>query len=111
MFTIIFYYVTQRPPDLQWRNREKRIDKEHHELLHTVYVIIYMFTHRIILCSTHILQKSYYIHYMYILYISYIYNIYIYIYIYIYITLLFTAVLQKSFFKILTSNRFHGFDI
>ena len=29
--TVIFYYVGQKPPDVQWRNREKRGDKEHHE--------------------------------------------------------------------------------
>ena len=26
-----FYYVGQTPPDMQWRNREQRDDKEHHE--------------------------------------------------------------------------------
>ena len=30
-FTVTFYYVRQKPPDVQWRNREKRGDKEHHE--------------------------------------------------------------------------------
>ena len=29
--TIIFYYVGQTPLDVQWRNIEKRNDKEHHE--------------------------------------------------------------------------------
>ena len=28
-FTIIFYYVEQTPPDVQWRNREKRKYQEH----------------------------------------------------------------------------------
>ena len=28
---VIFYYVGQKPLDMQWRNREKRGDKEHHE--------------------------------------------------------------------------------
>ena len=28
---VIFYYIGQKPPDLQWRNREKRGDEEHHE--------------------------------------------------------------------------------
>ena len=30
--TVIFYYVGQTPPDIQWRNREKRNDKGHHEM-------------------------------------------------------------------------------
>ena len=30
-FTVTFYYVRQKPPDVQWRNREKGGDKEHHE--------------------------------------------------------------------------------
>ena len=29
--TVIFYYVEQKPPDVQRRNGEKRGDKEHHE--------------------------------------------------------------------------------
>ena len=29
--TMVFYYVGQTPPDVQWRNREKQNDKEHHE--------------------------------------------------------------------------------
>ena len=29
--TVIFCYVGQKPPDVQWSNREKRGDKEHHE--------------------------------------------------------------------------------
>ena len=29
--TVIFYYVGQKPPVVQWRKREKRGDKEHHE--------------------------------------------------------------------------------
>ena len=29
--TIIFYYVGQTPADVQWRNREKWNDKDHHE--------------------------------------------------------------------------------
>ena len=28
---MIFYYVGQTPADVQWRNREKQNDKEHHE--------------------------------------------------------------------------------
>ena len=28
---VIFYFVEQKPPDVQWRNREQRGDKEHHE--------------------------------------------------------------------------------
>ena len=28
---VIFYFVGQKPPDVQWRNREERGDKEHHE--------------------------------------------------------------------------------
>ena len=27
--TIIFYYIEQTPPDVQWRNREKRNYQEH----------------------------------------------------------------------------------
>ena len=29
--TVIFYYAGQKRPDVQWRNREKRGGKEHHE--------------------------------------------------------------------------------
>ena len=32
--TFFFYYVPQKPLDVQWRNREKRGDKEHHEKVH-----------------------------------------------------------------------------
>ena len=28
---MIFYYVGQTTPGVQWRNREKQNDKEHHE--------------------------------------------------------------------------------
>ena len=29
--TVIFYFVGQKPPDVQWRNREKPGDKALHE--------------------------------------------------------------------------------
>ena len=29
--TVIFYLAGQKPPEVQWRNREKRGEKEHHE--------------------------------------------------------------------------------
>ena len=28
---VIFYYVGKKPPDVQWRNREKWGDTEHHQ--------------------------------------------------------------------------------
>ena len=93
MFTIIFNYVTQRPPDLQWRNREKWIDKEHHELLHTVYVTIYMFTYRII--YIYVLYIYYKEVIIYIICIYYIHHIYIYIY--IYNTSIYSSVAEKIF--------------
>ena len=36
---IIFYYVGETPPDVQWRNREKRNHKELHEKARFFHVV------------------------------------------------------------------------
>ena len=37
--TIIFYYIGQTPPDVQWRNREKQTDNDKEHLDRQVFFI------------------------------------------------------------------------